>query len=46
MNIDGSWQEAERCFDVINPADGPVLESVTDSGAEDARRASVPTGSS
>ncbi|MBT6202152.1 MAG: NAD-dependent succinate-semialdehyde dehydrogenase [Alphaproteobacteria bacterium] len=39
MFIDGAWQTAERMFDVLNPADGAVLEQVGDGGAEDAERA-------
>ncbi len=41
MFIDGEWCEAAtgKTFEVLNPADGSVIESVPDGGASDAQRA-------
>jgi len=39
MYIDGAWLEADRNFDVTNPADGSLLERVADGGAEQATQA-------
>ena len=41
MYIDGEWREASggHNFEVLNPADGSVIASVPDGGAEEATRA-------
>lgn len=41
MFIDGEWRDAEggKTFEVLNPSDGSLIETVPDGGAEDARRA-------
>ena len=39
MLIDGAWEKADQQFDVINPANGSVLEAVPDGGADHAVRA-------
>lgn len=43
MYINGIWCEANggRVFDVLNPANGTVISSVPDGGADDAKRAIV-----